>query len=42
VLRVEQVLRQLDAGHVVLYFDRETQSCNILPAEAGENPLAGQ
>ena len=26
-------MRQLDAGHVELHFDDETQTCNILPVE---------
>ena len=29
--RIEAVLRHLDAGRVELYFDDETESCNILP-----------
>ena len=29
--RIETVLRQLDAGRVELYFDDETETCNILP-----------
>ena len=37
--RIEEVLRQLHAGRVALYFDRETQTCNILPVE--EAPPAG-
>ena len=31
--RIDDVLRQLDAGGVELHFDGETQSCNVLPAE---------
>lgn len=31
--RIEQVLSQLDAGHVTLHFDVKTETCNILPAE---------
>ena len=31
--RIEAVMRQLDAGHVELHFDDETQTCNILPVE---------
>ena len=30
--RVEEVLRQLDAGCAELHFDDETKTCNILPA----------
>ena len=33
--RIENVLRQLDAGLVELHFDDETKSCNILPTEDG-------
>jgi len=29
-LRIEQVLRQLDAGHVALHFDDRTKTCNIV------------
>jgi len=29
--RVETVMRQLDAGIVELYFDDETETCNIVP-----------
>ena len=31
--RIENVMRQLDAGHVELHFDDETKTCNILPTE---------
>jgi uncharacterized protein YheU (UPF0270 family) len=31
--RIETVMRQLDAGHVELHFDSETESCTILPSE---------
>ena len=31
--RIEKVLRQLQTGRVELHFDRETQTCNILPVE---------
>lgn len=37
--RIDNVLRQLDAGRVELHFDDEAQTCNILPVE--ENPPAG-
>jgi uncharacterized protein YheU (UPF0270 family) len=37
--RIEKVLRQLHVGRVALHFDRETQTCNILPVE--ETPPAG-
>jgi len=30
-LRIEAVQRQLDAGRVVVHFDDETGTCNILP-----------
>ena len=29
--RIETVLRQLHSGQVVIHFDDETQTCNILP-----------
>ena len=29
--RIESVMRQLEAGRVVLHFDDETKTCNILP-----------
>ena len=29
--RIDQVLRQLDAGQAELHFDSESQTCNILP-----------
>ena len=38
--RVENVLRQLEVGRVELYFDQQTQSCNIVRVENGENPPA--
>ncbi len=38
-LRIEKVLRQLDAGLVELHFDDATQTCNIVPAEG--KPAAG-
>ena len=33
--RIENVMRQLDAGIVELHFDEETQTCNIVRAEGG-------
>jgi len=30
-LRIEAVLRHLDAGRVELHFDDKTESCNIFP-----------
>lgn len=36
--RIEEVLRQLQAGQLKLHFDGETRTCNILPEE--ENPPA--
>lgn len=30
-VRIEAVLRHLDAGRVEIHFDDETQTCNILP-----------
>lgn len=38
--RIETVMRQLDAGSVVLHFDEKTETCNILPVE--EEPPAGE
>ena len=32
-LRIETVMRQLDAGRVELHFDGKTRTCNILPVE---------
>jgi uncharacterized protein len=29
--RIEVVLRQLDAGKVVVHFDDDTETCNIVP-----------
>ena len=37
--RIENVLRQLDAGRIELHFDAKTETCNILPVN--ENPPAG-
>jgi len=31
--RIEAVLRHLDSGLVEVYFDDETETCNILPVE---------
>lgn len=31
--RIENVLRDLESGHVELHFDDETKTCNILLAE---------
>jgi len=31
--KIERVLRQLESGVVKLYFDDETQTCNIVVAE---------
>lgn len=31
--RIDLVLRQLDSGRVVLHFDVETETCNILPVD---------
>lgn len=36
--RVESVLRQLEAGHVELHLDQQTETCNIVPVEAGGSP----
>ena len=36
--RVENVLRQLEAGRVELHFDDQTETCNIVSVEDGENP----
>jgi uncharacterized protein YheU (UPF0270 family) len=33
--RVEEVLSQLETGCVQLYFDEDTNSCNILPKQGG-------
>ncbi len=38
--RIQEVLHQLDAGHVGLHFDAESKTCNILPVE--ENPPADE
>lgn len=34
--KVEQVLRQLRAGKVVLTYDEEQETCNIIAAEESE------
>ena len=39
--RIELVLRQLDVGSVELHFEQETETCNILPMNGGQNPPAG-
>ncbi len=39
--RIQKVLSDLDAGRVELHFDDTTKTCNILVAENGENPPAG-
>ena len=31
--KVRQALQQLQAGHVCLCYDNESQTCNLLPAE---------
>ena len=36
--RVENVLRQLEAGRVELQFDDQTRTCNIVTVADGENP----
>ena len=36
--RVENVLRQLEAGRVELQFDDQTETCNIVTVADGENP----
>ena len=40
--RVENVLRQLDAGLVKVHFDGHTETCNIVTLEGGEHPKHGQ
>ena len=37
--RIENVMRQLDAGRVELHFDAKTETCNIVPM--AENPPTG-
>jgi uncharacterized protein YheU (UPF0270 family) len=39
--RIDRVLRQLEVGSLELHFEQETETCNILPSNAGQNPLAG-
>ena len=36
--RVENVLRQLETGRVVLFFDDKTETCNIVTVQDGGNP----
>ena len=36
--RVENVLRQLEAGRVDVYFDDQTATCNIVRVEDGGYP----
>ena len=38
--RVENVLRQLEAGRVELHFDDQTETCQIVMTEDGGNPTA--
>lgn len=38
--RIKSVLRQLEAGRVDLHFDNQTETCNIVTAEAGDSPPA--
>jgi uncharacterized protein YheU (UPF0270 family) len=38
--RIEMVLLQLDVGSVELHFERETETCNILPMNESQNPSA--
>jgi uncharacterized protein len=40
--RIESVLRQLETGRVELHFDDQTQTCNIVPVEAGGEPRADE
>ena len=35
--RIKLVLRQLDVGSVELHFEQETETCNILPMNGGQN-----
>jgi len=37
--RIENGLRQFEAGRVELHFDDQTETYNIVPVEAGRNPL---
>jgi uncharacterized protein YheU (UPF0270 family) len=39
--RVKSVLRQLEAGRAELHFDDQTETCNIVTVEAGENDATG-
>ena len=36
--RIENVLRQLEAGRVELHFDDQTDTCNIVTVDDGDNP----
>ena len=36
--RVEYVLRKLEAGRAELYFDDDSETCNIVTVDNGENP----
>ena len=36
--RVKNVLRQLETGRVELHFDDQTETCNIVTVEDGDNP----
>jgi uncharacterized protein YheU (UPF0270 family) len=38
--RIQLVLRQLDVGSVELHFEQETETCNILPMNGGQDPPA--
>ena len=33
--RIENVLHQLEVGHVELHFDVQSETCNIVPVEDG-------
>jgi uncharacterized protein YheU (UPF0270 family) len=39
--RVENVLRQLEAGRAELHFDDQTETCNIITLEIRNDPQAG-
>ena len=36
--RIENVLRQLEAGRVELHFDDKSETCNIVTVQDSENP----
>ena len=36
--RIEDVLRQLEAGRVALHFDDQTKTCNIVTVKRSEYP----